>query len=50
MKQEDIERIITELQELKCNSVKMVEEARIRYLGKKGEITALFEEFRNVDK
>lgn len=50
MKHEDIERIISELNSLKCNSAKMVEEARIKYLGKKGEITALFDEFRNVDK
>ena len=50
MKQEDIDRIIAELKQLKCNSIKKVEEARVRYLGKKGEITALFEEFRNVDK
>ena len=50
MKREDIERLIGELNTLKCNSLKMVEEARIKYLGKKGEITALFEEFRNVDK
>ena len=41
MKREDIERLIGELNALKCNSLKMVEEARIKYLGKKGEITAL---------
>ena len=50
MKQEDIERIIGELNSLKCTSAKMVEDARVRFLGKKGEITALFEEFRTVDK
>ncbi len=50
MKQEDIDKIIDELKQLKCDSIKKVEEARVRYLGKKGEITALFEEFRNVDK
>jgi len=50
MKREDIERVISELKELKCKTVKDVEEARVRFLGKKGEVTALFEEFRTVDK
>ena len=50
MKQEDIERIEASLEELKCKTQKEVEEARVRLLGKKGEITALFEEFRNVDR
>lgn len=31
---------------LKCRTAKEVEEARVRLLGKKGEITRLFEEFR----
>ena len=47
MKQ-DIERILAELAELKCQTEKEVEEARVRLLGKKGEITKLFEDFRNV--
>ena len=47
MKQ-DIERILAELAELKCQSEKEVEEARVRLLGKKGEITKLFEDFRTV--
>ena len=50
MKQEDIEKILGELRELKCKSLKEVEDARVRFLGKKGEITALFDEFRTVDK
>ncbi len=50
MKQEDIERVISELKSLKCESLKQVEDARVRFLGKKGEITALFEEFRSVSK
>ena len=50
MKREDIERIVAELNELKCKTQKEVEEARIRFLGKKGEVTRLFEEFRTIDK
>ena len=50
MKREDIERLLSEIGELKCKTLKNVEDARVRYLGKKGEITALFEEFRTVDK
>lgn len=50
MIREDIERVLAELKELKCKSQKEVEEARVRFLGKKGEVTALFEEFRLMDK
>ena len=50
MKKEDIELVISELKELKCESLKEVEEARVRFLGKKGRITALFDEFRTIDK
>lgn len=45
---EDIERILSELAELKCQTEKEVEEARVRLLGKKGEITKLFEDFRTI--
>ena len=45
---EAIEQIFKELEELKASSAKEVEEARIRFLGKKGEITALMDEFRTV--
>lgn len=45
---EDIERILSELEGLKCQTEKEVEEARVRLLGKKGEITKLFEDFRTV--
>ncbi|MBR5699812.1 MAG: phenylalanine--tRNA ligase subunit alpha [Bacteroidales bacterium] len=45
-----IDKILAELEELKCKSAKEVEEARIRFLGKKGEVTALFEEFKAFDK
>ena len=50
MKKEDIELVISELKALRCESLKEVEEARVRFLGKKGQITALFEEFRTIDK
>ncbi len=50
MTREDIEKVLGELSALKCKTQKEVEEARVRFLGKKGEITALFDEFRVVDK
>ena len=50
MKREDIDKVLAELKALQCKTQKEVEEARVRFLGKKGEITALFEEFRTVDK
>ena len=50
MKHEDIEKLLAEVQALECKTAKEVEEARIRLLGKKGSITALFDEFRTVDK
>ncbi len=45
---EKIEQILGEIEALKCTTAAEVEEARIRLLGKKGTITALFEEFRTV--
>ena len=50
MKREDIDRVLAELKGLQCKTQKEVEEARVRFLGRKGEITALFDEFRTVDK
>ena len=50
MIREDIEKVLSELKELKCKTEKEVEEARVRFLGKKGEITALFENFRTVSR
>ena len=47
---EAIERLMAELAGLKCKSAKEAEELRIRFLGKKGEVTALFEEFKQFDK
>ncbi len=45
---EAIEKISQELQQLKATTQKEAEEARIRFLGKKGEITALMEQFRTI--
>ena len=45
---EEIEQILAEINELKCKTEKDIEDARVRLLGKKGEITKLFEEFRTV--
>ncbi len=50
MKREDIDKILAQIEELKCKTQKEVEEARVRFLGKKGEVTALFDEFRGIDK
>lgn len=47
---EEIDLVLTELNQLKCKTQKDIEEARVRFLGKKGEITKLFDEFRNIDK
>ena len=43
---EEIEQILAEVRDLKCKTEKDIEDARVRLLGKKGEITKLFEEFR----
>lgn len=43
-----IESILRELEELKVEKEQQIEELRVRLLGKKGEITQLFDEFRNV--
>lgn len=45
---EKIERIKSELRALAPGSMQALEEVRIKYLSKKGEITQLFNEFRNV--
>ena len=47
---EAIDKIKAELEALKASSAKEAEEMRIRFLGKKGEVTALFEEFKQFDK
>ncbi len=40
--------MLAEIENLKCKTAKEIEEARVHFLGKKGEITALFDEFRTV--
>lgn len=45
---EEIEQILAEIKELKCKTAKDIEDARVRLLGKKGEVTRLFEEFRTI--
>ena len=43
-----IEDLQAQLDDLKAISQQQVEELRVKFLGKKGEITKLFEEFRTV--
>ena len=50
MTSEIIQKLLADVSGLQCKSLKEVEDARVRLLGKKGEITALFDEFRTVDK
>ena len=45
---EKIEEMLSSLGEMKAAHVQEIEEMRIKWLGKKGEITRLFEEFRTV--
>ena len=48
MLNEKIEGILSEIQNAKAKSEKEIEELRIHLLGKKGEITRLFDEFRTI--
>ena len=45
---EKIDKLFAELQAYKAKSQQEIEDFRVRMIGKKGEITQLFEEFRNV--
>lgn len=45
---EKIDAVLVEIEHLKCKTAKDIEDARVHFLGKKGEITALFDEFRTV--
>ncbi|MEN6619596.1 MAG: phenylalanine--tRNA ligase subunit alpha [Rikenellaceae bacterium] len=45
---EKIEKLLIEIEELKAQKEQEIEEIRVRLLGKKGSITQLFDEFRNV--
>ena len=46
--QETIEQMMQSLKEMKAAKEQEIEEQRVKWLGKKGEITRLFEEFRTV--
>lgn len=48
MMNEKIESLLAAIDEVKAKNEKEIEELRVRLLGKKGEITRLFEEFRTV--
>ncbi len=45
---EKIENLLKQVQEMHASNAEELEALRIKYLSKKGEITALFGEFRNV--
>ncbi len=45
---EKIEALMAEIDNLQATAEQEIEQARIHFLGKKGEITKLFEEFRTV--
>ena len=46
--QDKVQEILSQVNELKAANADELEALRIKYLSKKGEITALFNEFRNV--
>ena len=48
--QEKIDQLTASLQEMKAAKEQEIEELRIKWFGKKGEITQLFDEFKTVDK
>ena len=48
MLKERINDLLSQVNELKANNAEELEALRIKYLSKKGEITALFNEFREV--
>ena len=43
-----IEELLKEVSVMKANNADEIEKLRLHYLGKKGEITALMADFRNV--
>lgn len=45
---EIIQKLLNEVQLLHANSLDEVEQLRIKYLSKKGEVSVLFDDFRNV--
>ena len=48
MMQDKINRLLQEISTLKANNSEEVEQLRIKYLSKKGEIAQLFTDFKNV--
>ena len=48
--QEYIDKMMASIEEMKAAKEQEIEELRVKWLGKKGEITQLFDEFRTVDK
>ena len=48
MTKEEIEQLLQKIENLKAQKLQDVEDIRVRLLGKKGEITKMFEEFRSV--
>ena len=45
---EKIDALMAEIEKLQATAEQEIEQARVHLLGKKGEITKLFEEFRTV--
>ena len=45
---DNIQSLLGQVQEMKAANAEELEALRIKYLSKKGEITALFNEFRTV--
>ncbi|MCI1719862.1 MAG: phenylalanine--tRNA ligase subunit alpha [Bacteroidales bacterium] len=48
MTKEEIEQLLQKIENLKAQKLQDVEDIRVKLLGKKGEITKMFEEFRGV--
>ena len=47
---ERIEQMMASIQKLKAAKEQEIEDLRVKWLGRKGEITQLFDEFRGIDK
>jgi len=45
---EKIEQLLNEIAQLQANTPQEIEDIRVRLIGKKGSVTELFDEFRNV--
>ena len=45
---EKIESLLSQVAELQASNAEQVEALRIKYLSKKGQVTELFNEFRDV--